>query len=95
MRSFAAQIGSSSNKIQDYLREKEVLYLNNEPCTGFEDWFKYEFPFRFDLTPLGESNIRSMIEKDGLECVNKRKVKVENRKGKKKDRSNDWRFQVN
>lgn len=84
MRSFAAQIGSSSNKIQDYLREKGVLYYCNEPCPGYEDWFKFKFPFRFDLTPLGESNVKQMIEQDGLTYVNKRKVTGDNRKGKQK-----------
>ncbi len=73
MRAFAKKIGSTSNKVQDYLREKGVLYYCNEPSPGYEDWFKFKFPFRFDLTPLGELKVKQLIEQDGLTYVNKEK----------------------
>lgn len=82
MRAFAAEVGLTSNKILDYLREKDVLYLNNDPCPDYEDWFQFHWPVRYDLTPHGESMVRKMIETDGIDYVNGRKVIGDNRKGK-------------
>lgn len=86
MRRFAKELGTTSNKMLDYLREKDMLDYYNEPLPGYEDWFhKVDYGQgvkRQDLTPKGEQMISKMIESDGIKTVNKRKVNGANRKGK-------------
>lgn len=73
MRAFASEVGTTSNKILDYLRERGVLDIDNVPDPDYYDWFHTvldgRHKIRRDLTEKGESHIRQMIEDDGIDYV--------------------------
>ncbi len=81
IREFAKQVGSTPNKIRDYLREKEVIDINNWPVPGFEYWFDFTPRYRNDLSGDVAAIIKEMINEDGIDYVNNRKVNKANRKG--------------
>lgn len=89
MRAFAAEYKTSSNKLLDYLREKDILSTNNSPKIAYQDWFRREFKGkyadRYDLTPLGEEKIREMIKVDGIDYVKNRNPNGSNRNGNMSD----------
>ncbi|MBK9960761.1 MAG: hypothetical protein IPP06_05340 [Saprospiraceae bacterium] len=44
--------------------------------------FEFKWPYRYDLTSLGERMVSKMIEHDGIVYVNDRRVNKADRKGK-------------
>ncbi len=61
MKHFAKEVRSTPPKVYDYLREREVLFKDNMPCPGYENWFEQvETVYNnvsIQITPYGETKI--------------------------------------